>query len=129
MERTAIDPAGALGVDAPGGRHGLLPGDMDEGADRAVPLRDAREMGTHEGLGGQTVPQGVAGLGDGQIGRVERQAPSGVRTRVRFQIATPSHELHARRRPRGPNTAWMKPIMWISAPLGGPKAPCPCGFP
>ena len=54
-----------------------------------------------------------------------RAQTSPVASRICFHTAVSSNSVHSRLRPRGPNSAWVMPMTWTSAPVGTPKAPQP----
>ena len=94
----------------------------------------ARGVGVDEGgLAGAEVAVAddpLLHVGGGQPGQFERcHQRSPVCSRICFQIAVSSMRVHSRRiagrppSPKGPNSAWLMPMTWTSAPVGVPTGP------
>ena len=79
----------------------------------------ARGVGVDEG--------GLAGLAGRRSGRSALPSPAGCHqgasvplcSRICFQIDDLVEERNSRRRPQGPHSAWVMPMTWTSAPVGG----------
>ena len=100
----------------------------------------ARGVGVDEGgLAGAEVAVAddpLLHVGGGQPGQFERSHQrSPVCSRICFQIAVSSKRVHSRRiagrppSPKGPNSAWLMPMTWTSAPVGVPNRPQPACLP